>query len=361
MYKMMSKSKMSWHHHAPRRAVYATHCPREASASKPGRNHGGASSGEASMPPSRRDQPCSVYLLVHEFETRFKIGLSQDPLKRAMILPDAPNLQWDACLRATLPTRDRAYQVERALHKALAVFRIHVRGFDGQAWDGGSEWFELKGLGHAVNLLSMMPEGEDPEKLIVVTTIANQPYLGLNHRTSFHDTRELRYFEAGHANVRHMLEVVKLMRRINDDLTVVRGLPKAASLTAMAARPHAEDEIEDDEDVESAGNDAVKKGQGAHHSRIPDKGHEVIYIYGLGNHWESDLLAERFRLSDSDFWMFSTGTKRGFNRRKTWMTRIEFDPQQKSTLVLTMQERGKLKALPGGARLLQLWDELWAD
>ena len=43
------------------------------------------------------------------------------------------------------------------------------------------------------------------------------------------------------------------------------------------------------------------------------------------------------------------------------LTRIEFDPQQKSTLVLTMQERGKLKALPGGARLLQLWDELWAD
>mgnify|MGYP006152066939 CR=1 FL=1 len=158
-------------------------------------------------------------------------------------------------------------------------------------------------------------------------------------------------------------------------IEVVDGLidPNAASAEEEAAMSEAEegdedaedeesaDEVEDDEDVGSAGNHAVKKGQGAHHSRIPDKGHEVIYIYGLGNHWESDLLAERFRLSDSDFWMFDTGTKRGFNRRKTWMTRIEFDPQQKSTLVLTMQERGKLKALPGGARLLQLWDELWAD
>lgn len=361
MYKMMSKSKMSWHHHAPRRAVYATHSRRPVPADRRGQDHGLTSADETPEVTSRRDQPCSVYLLIHECEPRFKIGLSQDPLKRAMILPDAPHLQWDACLKATLPTRDRAYQVERSLHKALAVFRVHVRGFDGEAWDGGSEWFELKGLSHAVNLLSMMPEGEDPQKLIVVTTIADKPYLGLNHRTSFHDTRELRYFEAGHANVRHMLEVVKLMRRINDDLTVVRALPKAQSLSSMSARVLVDDKDEETEETGSSGSNVGVDGREDRKSRIPDRGHEIIYIYGLGNHWESDLLAERFRLSDSDLWMFNTGMKRGFNRRQTWMTRIEFDPQQKSTLVLTMQERRKLKALPGGVRLLQLWDELWAD
>lgn len=50
--------------------------------------------------------------------------------------------------------------------------------------------------------------------------------------------------------------------------------------------------------------------------------------------------------------MFHSEIKRGFERRKTRMTRIELDPQQKSTLVQTMQERGRLKGLPGGARLL---------
>lgn len=358
MHKMMSRSKMSWHHHAPRRSVVTAH---------------GQRASEDPQFPSRRHQPCSVYLLVHEFEPRFKIGLSQDPLKRAMILPDSPHLQWDACVKATLPTRDRAYQVERAMHKALAVFRIHVRGDDGQVWDGGSEWFDLKGLSHAINLLSMMPEGEDSEKLIEVTTITDESYLGLNQRLNFHHSREMRHFEAAHGNVRHMTEVVSLLRRINDDLTVVRGQPQAQTLSAMAARRSAVHDHyygcegqEAEEQAEEASMEAGKEGEDpqakdAHRSRIPDTGHEVIYIYGLGNHWESNLLTDRFRLSNSQFWMFNTGMKRGFNRQVTWMTRIEFDTEQKSTLVLTMQERGRLKTLPGGPRMLQMWDELWAD
>ena len=352
MYKMMSRSRMSWHHHGPRRSVVTAHCQAQPPA-------------EQELL-SRRNQPCSVYLLVHEFEPRFKIGLSQDPLRRAMILPDSPQLQWDACVKATLPTRDRAYQVERAMHKALAVFRIRVRGEDGQVWDGGSEWFDLKGLSHAVNLLSMMPEGEDSEKLIEVTTITDESYLGLSQRLNFHHSREMRHFKAAHGNVRHMIEVVNLMRRINDDLTVVRGLPQEQTLSAMAARRNAVHDHYygyDGKGEEEEAGEASKDPQARHarQSRIPDTGHEVIYIYGLGNHWESNLLAERFQLSDSQFWMFDTGMKRGFNRQATWMTRIEFDPEQKSTLVLTMQEQGRLKTLPGGPRMLQRWDELWED
>lgn len=345
MYQMMPKSMMSWRHGDELRSVCEKRSRRDKRARADDLSADGATTPQASI--HEQVKACAVYLLVHEREPRFKIGISNDPIRRARMLPEAPHLQWDACLKATFPSRERANEIEGALHKMLSVFRIHVHGVDGERWDGGSEWFELRGLSHAVNLLSHMPLEEDTNELVTVRTISGESYLGMNPRPGFHQRREMRHFEAAHANIRHMHEVVRVMRRINDVLTVVRHVPA---------------NVDDPQGCQTS--DEAEVQEGLPHfpgSQTGESSNELVYIYGLGSCWESDLLAERFKLSDSDFWLFNTGMARAFNRQRTWMTRIAFDTHLKSTLVLTMQDRQVIRGLPGGARMLVLWDDLWAD
>ena len=86
---------------------------------------------------------------------------------------------------------------------------------------------------------------------------------------------------------------------------------------------------------------------------------EVVYLYGLGDLWESEMLASRFQMSDSAFWMFRTGRLRQHGEQRSWLTRIHFDPDSRGTLALWVEDRKVLRALPGGPRMLALWDGLW--
>ena len=64
-------------------------------------------------------------------------------------------------------------------------------------------------------------------------------------------------------------------------------------------------------------------------------------------------------VNDSAFWMFRTGRLRRHGEQRSWLTRIHFDPDSRGTLALWVEDRKVLRALPGGPRMLALWDGLW--
>jgi len=104
-------------------------------------------------------QPAAVYLIHRIDRRRFKVGWSIDPLRRAMKLPEYALGELD--LRGScalwLSTKRRAGQVERAMHKGLAPYRVTA----GHGGDGHSEWFATDAVPSALQLLRQMP-GDDP-------------------------------------------------------------------------------------------------------------------------------------------------------------------------------------------------------
>lgn len=103
-------------------------------------------------------EPCYVYLAVHKAGQRFKIGLSNDPLRRFADLPEADDIDLETTLARRMPSRARASEVERSLHRALAPFRLRIA----QQGDGYTEWFLLDAFARAVAIVDAMPDLEAP-------------------------------------------------------------------------------------------------------------------------------------------------------------------------------------------------------
>lgn len=101
----------------------------------------------------------AVYIIHRKDRKRFKVGWAYDPLVRAQGLPEFQRSQLDlrSSLALWLPGRQRAQQVERAMHKSLAPYLAPAphRG------DGYSEWFAPASLPSAIQLLRQMP-GDSP-------------------------------------------------------------------------------------------------------------------------------------------------------------------------------------------------------
>lgn len=324
MHKMMSKSRMSWHtERGPRGSV----CSR-----RQRRGHG------LRRMTAREAVPCHVYLIVHRDEPRFKIGISQDPMTRARHLPDFLNIALESSMQALFPNRVRAFEVERSLHRLLSGLRLHVVAEDGDPWSGGTEWFAIQGLSLAVNILQNTPLTEDGEGAVVLTRLSEPDDKNAKATVVCARERRLRrLFDATQANLAHMNEVVKVFRRLNDELTIT---------------------------WRSAGQGAPQKGAVMSETQRTalDLVHaEMVCIHGLGSHWNGETLGLRYRLSDSAFWMFDTGLAQPNLRKRSWVTRIQFDWQDKSTLLLCVADRKVLQELPGGGVMLRMWDSLWAD
>lgn len=102
-----------------------------------------------------RPAPAAVYLIHRKDRSRFKVGWAFDPLLRAQGLPEFQRSLLDlrASLALWLPSRQRAQQVERAMHKSLAPFQSPAEHRD----DGYSEWFAPAALPSAIQLLRQMP------------------------------------------------------------------------------------------------------------------------------------------------------------------------------------------------------------
>lgn len=111
-----------------------------------------------------------VYLLQRRDRKRFKLGWSVLPMERARRLPEfrRGELDLDASRAVWLPSRPRAEQVERSMHKTLAPFATPV----GHAGDGHQEWFEGVAYDTALRLLAQMPTDDHagrPARVVPLT------------------------------------------------------------------------------------------------------------------------------------------------------------------------------------------------
>ena len=112
-----------------------------------------------------RDEPCFVYLAVHSAGQRFKIGLSNDPLRRFASLPEAEDIDLETTVARRMPTRARASQVERSLHRALEPYSLELA----HQGDGYTEWFRLDAFATAVAIVDAMPDPTAPSQLLGIS------------------------------------------------------------------------------------------------------------------------------------------------------------------------------------------------
>lgn len=323
MHKMMSKSRFSWQ---MQRTSTGAVCKRRHPAQ---RDHRPLS--------ERQAQQCYVYLLVHKDEPRFKIGVSNQPLMRAQSLPESGQIHLENSLQALFPSRVRAHQVERGLHRLLDGLRLNVVAEDGGAWGGGTEWFAIEGMSYAVNILQNTPLTDNGDGLVILShLITEEQAQEESKRPCPRQRRMRREFDAAQANLAHMNQIVKTLRRLNDELTITWRKAERGSKPKEGA------------------SEKVKVLLTVVHG-------ELVCLHGIKDMWEPEVLSIRYQMCDSMFWMFETGKVRADQRKHSWLKRIQFDWKDKSTLLLCVEDRSVLQALPGGRAMLRLWDSLWAS
>jgi len=105
--------------------------------------------------PDELPTPAAVHLLQRRDGLRFKIGWSLEPVVRVQRLPEflADALDLADSHAVWLPTPRRARQVERALHRSLATYRV----LPGHSLDGHTEWFLPAAHRAAIRLIRQMP------------------------------------------------------------------------------------------------------------------------------------------------------------------------------------------------------------
>lgn len=117
--------------------------------------------------------PAAVYLLQRHDGLRFKIGWAREPLSRALRLPEfeADELDLVGSQAAWLPSVIRAQQVERALHRGLATFRVTPA----HQLDGYTEWFRAEAHRAALNMIRQMPLGARASSALAVVPFLSEP------------------------------------------------------------------------------------------------------------------------------------------------------------------------------------------
>ena len=106
-------------------------------------------------PQISQDRRAAVYVLQRIDRHRFKVGWALEPMQRVRQLPEfgARQLDLDHSVALWLPTRKRAEQIERAVHKTLAPYAADARHHA----TGHSEWFEPAAYSVAVRMLAQVP------------------------------------------------------------------------------------------------------------------------------------------------------------------------------------------------------------
>lgn len=310
MHKTMSQSWMTWHKQAVRRNT--------ASSRNVQRHRWGQPM------TANQAQLCYVYLLVHRDEPRFKIGISKSPFSRLKSLPEHADIAPENSFQAELPSRLRASQVEKGLHRLLAGLRLLVVDESARQSNGNTEWFAIQGLSLAINILQNTPMNEEGGGEVALRRLeAELEKPSMTPCAS--EARARRQFDAAQANISRMNDIVKVIRRLNDEITITWRQAEAG------AKPEEIHELA-----------------------------EMVCLHGLGNLWEPETLAFRYRLTDSSQWMFDSGKRGKALRQVSWLKRIEFDEDRRATLLLFVEDRTALTQLPGGKALLRMWDGLWS-
>jgi len=110
----------------------------------------------------------AVYVLQRRDRQRFKIGWSPAPMKRIRRLPEfgAGQLDLAASTALWLPSRQRAEQVEDAVHKCLAPYAAEVG-----ALRSGSDWYLPVAHPIALHVRGQMPLDEGADRRAALTPL----------------------------------------------------------------------------------------------------------------------------------------------------------------------------------------------
>jgi hypothetical protein len=254
----------------PRRKVHRSETSQVAGVWLPRKPTPSASGSRPAVASSMR--PSYVYLFVHATENRFKIGRSKSPATRLAQLPEAEQIDRTQSLQVLLPDRRRAEQVESLLHKGLAGFRLQLSWLgdstglkvETSLWDGATEWFSLAGLRHAMALLRALP-GLTQQEGPVLQTLNGQTYWADRNSESLQGD-ESSTLETARYNVGQLDQIADVLMQLRRQLSIrwIDGCdPKASAGTLL--------------------------------------------IEGLRPRWNSDILAPRLQLTNTDLWTLKTG------------------------------------------------------
>lgn len=271
-------------------------------------------------------RPCHVYLLVHRYEARFKIGISVQPAIRLTALPEARQIDEEQSLTLCLPSQHRALRIEKILHKALDDFRLLVSSSLGVAWPGGTEWFHLDGFLHAVDLLQRLPRGRTQETLRLQRLDGGEVDESLCIWNTKGNERRLRKETAARENVIRMRQIRTHFQAI-------------APHCHWSWRP------------------ATKTGVDTLGRATPAQPERVV-IHGLADLWEPGAIGPRYALGLSETWMFQTGKGREKGERRSMVSLIRFSAEQPKDLELHLIDRQSIQAWPGAAVMLRIWEEV---
>ena len=278
----------------------------------------------------RFNGPCYVYLLVHQHDRRFKIGLSQDPVLRAHNLREAPCVDWGSSVQVALPNPGRAAQVERMLHKALAGFRLDFRPMHAQAWDGSTEWFDQSGFRHAINLLRVTPTGGERSDLARLRPL-DQPSSEESSGSGQVQT-EARHHEAQAALT---LAEVRQQQAAQYNLQQIAVIAEVLTVLSWELRI----EVQDKQD-------------------LPHASPTIVCIHGLRHDWSEAMMKARFEVVDSELWALQTGHADPARRVWPLVRLIRYSSTAPDSLELVVNDLKAIGRLPGGVKVVAQWKAL---
>ena len=287
--------------------------PRRSCRRKSARN--GVATDRASKTCVDRDGPCYVYLLQHKNELRFKIGVAADTRTRADQLPEAGAINFAHSFQVRYPSRKRAVQIERMLHKALAGFNRLIEVGTAGPWDGATEWFATEGLSHALNLIRIVPKGSENEPASPLLDMKGKPVLGdALLRWMDRDTGDLRRARVADVNVEVMYRIAHRLSELSMHVSM-----------------------------------QWHSGPGQ-----PDR----LRVRNIRQQWTMFLMQVRLEIMSEDFWWLYTGHPPGPKERISLVTLIRYLPDQPDTLEFQLQDPALIRKLPGGGLVLGMWRDL---
>lgn len=265
-----------------------------------------------------------VYLMKHLSAKRFKIGLSNSPSVRAGQLIEDSMICRSSSIQVAFPTRKRAGEVERSLHKALGDYRHSFN--KSYRHDGDTEWFGIDGWQVAIELIKRMPIGRDEvSKLECLTGVAY-----LDHASSATDS--LKDFE-NDLN-RKVFENLRRMENVALTFSVLRYWCRQWQIKVSL--------------------EAVKMPR---RSKRPMSFY-ILKIWGLHQTWSVAEMRLRYKLLDIDLYKFKTHASRGIHTEVSLVQHIEAVPPGVDLICMHLCSEVGLKRLPGGEGIHVLWQTI---
>lgn len=272
-----------------------------------------------------------VYLLMQKMGAYFKIGISNDPQRRADEIEVVVGLDRALSVMVLYPSRRRALKVERSMHGALNDFRISLDCFSSNVI-GHTEWFRIEGWDLAVNLIKRIPTHKNAHaKLLGLggDVLTDMEALTENHYRAMRTELD----EVIHSNMRNFNRLSAAFFKVAS--CVLKGELQIEK-SNMKIAPQALD-------VKGCANKVTKFSV------------LQIKIKGLHRRWDAEELRLRFALMDTSLYQLRTYSKRPGKATVSLLKRIEKLNVAGDELVLQVFDGPWLKKLPAGGDLYERW------